>query len=89
MTNKPPDQTPPAVILPPGTRIPATRKPARPAPPGPELEQLIKADRQARIAACQEEITEALARHRCILLAVPVIEQDGRIVAKIAVDVGS
>ena len=46
---------------------------------------VLEADRQQRMKACSEEIAQVLARHGCQLVAVPMLSQDGRVVARVQV----
>lgn len=46
---------------------------------------LIAADQQARVDAMRADMDALLKQHRCQLVAVPQITQDGRIVATIQV----
>ena len=51
-----------------------------------ELQALMTARAaRARQEACQAEIDAALQKHRCRLVGVPAVAQDGRIVARVQV----
>ena len=45
--------------------------------------QLLQDEQAKRETACAAAIQAVLAEHRCALLAVPSITQDGRIVARV------
>lgn len=50
------------------------------APTKEQLEAQIKAEMQKRSDACLEELRDLLKKHRCEILAMPMI-QDGSVVA--------
>lgn len=58
-----------------------------PPPPPANLAELVEKDKRDRIMLCQAEIAAALRRHGCRLMAIPVITQDGRVAAQLALDV--
>lgn len=63
----------------------ARRRQAQHAPP-PDLDALLAQDRQQRLTLCQAEIAAALRRHRCVLVAQASITPDGRITARVVLD---
>lgn len=49
------------------------------------LRRAILEERQRRMALCAEELQALMEKHDCYLVALPRIDDDGRIVADVAV----
>ena len=52
-----------------------------------EIQQLLERDKAARMEKCRSEIEVVLQKHKCQLIALPGIDNAGRVIAAVQIQI--